>query len=104
MIQYSPMRAGGEIGQNFLLAKISTYMYMVYLAVTVAIVCFIQLEQSRNRNSGRTASPTGASGMKQSKLEDLYRTAQDDIQVGGYQTGFVPSTSSPSQILVAHFV
>ena len=30
------------------------------------------------------ATPTGTSGMKQSKLEDLYRTAQDDIQVGGY--------------------
>jgi hypothetical protein len=26
MIIFSPMRAGGEIGENVLLAKISTYM------------------------------------------------------------------------------
>ena len=44
----------------------------------------MQLEQNRYRMSEKTATHTesDASGVKHSKLEDLYRTAQDDIQVG----------------------
>lgn len=48
----------------------------------MTIVCLIQLEESRKRVSERTATPTGVSEIKQSKLEDLYKTEQDDIQVG----------------------
>lgn len=48
----------------------------------MTIACLIQLEESKKRISERTATPTGVSGMKQSKLEDLYKPAQDDIQVG----------------------
>ena len=49
----------------------------------MTFACLIQLEETRNRISKKTAMPTDASGMKQSKLEDLYKTAQDDIQVLG---------------------
>ena len=34
MIKFSPMRAGGKIGEIFLLVKISTYMYTVLHSIS----------------------------------------------------------------------